>query len=199
VNLSAIPRVRRAFLLVGRATRLPGKFHLPVDGEPVLAREHRILSSLGLRVAAVSVAPLHIPGLVEIADRFDRGPLGGLATALSVTEDPFFLFGADMPYLSPEGVERMRARFDGRTLVPWGPSGRWEVLHAIYAGVPRTLVEQWTMEGRGLRDLVAELDRTGQVQFLPAGEIDPRSFTDLDTPEDYARVRPATEPGKLTK
>jgi molybdopterin-guanine dinucleotide biosynthesis protein A len=199
VNPSPIPRVRRAFLLVGRATRLPGKFRLPVDGEPVLDREHRILSTLGLSVAAVSVAPLRCPGLVEVADRFDRGPLGGLATALAVTEEPFFLFGADMPYLNPEGIERMHARFDGRTLIPWGPSGRWEVLHAIYAGVPRTLAEQWTMEGRGLGDLVAELDRSGQVQFLPAGEIDPRSFTDLDTPEDYARVQPVSEARTLTK
>jgi molybdopterin-guanine dinucleotide biosynthesis protein A len=199
VNSSTAEPVRRAYLLVGRATRLPGKFHLRVEGEPVLAREQRILSALGLRVEAVSVAPARIPGLPEIVDRFDRGPLGGLATALAATEEPFFLFGGDMPFLDPEGIERMRAQFDGRTLVPWGPSGRWEVLHAIYARVPRALAEQRTMEGRGIRDLVAELDRAGQVQFLPMGEIDPRSFTDLDTPEDYARIAPATGARMLTK
>jgi molybdopterin-guanine dinucleotide biosynthesis protein A len=165
----------------------------------VLAREQRILTALGLRVEAVSVAPMHLPGLAEIIDRFDRGPLGGLATALAATDEPFFLFGGDMPFLHPQSIERMRARFEGRTLIPWGPSGRWEVLHAIYAGVPRSLAERWAREGRGLRDLVAELDRTGQVQFLPVGEVEPRSFTDLDTPEDYARVAPATAPRTLTK
>jgi molybdopterin-guanine dinucleotide biosynthesis protein A len=199
VNPSSIAAVRRAFLLVGRATRLPGKFELPVDGEPVILRERRILTALGLEVTAVSVAPLQIPGLPEIIDRFDRGPLGGLATALEATDEPFFLFGGDMPFLSPEGIERMRARFDGRTLVPRGSSGRWEVLHAIYSGVSRSLAEQGTMEGRGLRDLVAELDRVGQVQFLSFGSIDPRSFTDLDTPDDYARVVAAAEPRTLNK
>jgi molybdopterin-guanine dinucleotide biosynthesis protein A len=199
--VSAIPSapVRRAFLLVGRSTRLPGKFRLAVNGEPLLVREQRILSGLGLKVAVVSVAPLRLSGLPEIVDRFDRGPLGGLATALAASEEPFFLFGGDMPYLDPSSIDRMRSEFDGRTLVPLGPTGHWEVLHAIYAGIPRALAEQRTAEGRGLRDLVAELDRVGQVRFLPEGFVDPRSFTDLDTPEDYARLLGASEPGTSTK
>jgi molybdopterin-guanine dinucleotide biosynthesis protein A len=191
--------VRRAFLLAGRATRLPGKFGLVVDGEPVIAREQRVLSTLGLRVEVVSVAPLDIPGLPEIRDRFDRGPLGGLATALSTTDEAFFLFGGDMPFLDPEGLRRMRSQFDGRTTVPLDSTGTWQVLHAIYAVVPRSLAERWATEGRGLRDLVAELDRRGQVRFLPPGTIDPRSFTDLDTPEDLARFGASIPARKVTK
>jgi molybdopterin-guanine dinucleotide biosynthesis protein A len=199
VNATPTGPVRRAFLLVGRSTRLPGKFRLAVDGESVLVREQRILSGLGLEVTVVSVAPVGLPGLPEILDRYDRGPLGGLATALAVSEGPFFLFGGDMPFLDPGSIERMRSQFDGLTTVPVGPTGHWEVLHSIYAGVPRALAEQRTAEGRGLRDLVAELDRLGRVRFLPPGVVDPRSFTDLDTPEDYARLVSASGPGTSTK
>jgi len=196
VSASPPAAVRQAFLLVGRSTRLPEKFRLLVHGEPVLAREQRILAGLGLEVTVVSVAPVNLTGLPEIMDRFDRGPLGGLATALAATEEPFFLFGGDMPYLDAGSVDRMRSHFDGRTLVPVGPTGHWEVLHSIYAGIPHDLAERRTGEGRGLRDLVAELDLAGKVRFLPAGVVDPRSFTDLDTPEDYARIigPPSREP-----
>lgn len=180
--------VRRAFVLLGRATRLPEKFLLAVDGEPIVRREVRLLTEAGLEVTVVSVLPRDLGGVSVVADPFDAGPLGGLEVALSRADGPFFLFGGDMPFLDVAGIRTMHAEFDGRALVPVGPGGEWEVLHAIYAGVDARRVEALRREGRGLKDLVAELDRAGGVRFLPAGAIEPSSFRDVDTAEEYRRL-----------
>jgi|GEM_PF-1986274 len=180
--------VRKAFILLGRATRFPNKFFLPVGDETLLEREVRILRSVGLEVAAVSVTPLDLPGLAVLHDQYDVGPLGALATILTATDEPAFLFGGDMPFLDPNAIEVMRSRFDGRTMVPIGPEGRWEVLHSIYADTDPSMVATHLRSNGGLRGLVEELRQSGAVQFIAPGVIDFRSFTDIDTANDYARV-----------
>jgi molybdopterin-guanine dinucleotide biosynthesis protein A len=184
-----VPSVRRAFLLVGHATRLPGKFLLPVEGEPILGRAARVLRAVDLDVTAVSVAPIELPGLPVLSDPYDGGPLGGLATILGATQEPFFLFGGDMPFLDPRSIGRMRREFDGRSVVPMNSAGEWEVLHAIYARLELARVTALLRRGAGVRDLVKELAAAGNVRFLPPGTVNPSSFTDLDTPEDYVRIR----------
>lgn len=181
-----------AFVLLGRATRLPGKFLLPTGGEPIVRRAARVLSEVGLKVTLVSVTPRPLEGLKVVRDPYDAGPLGGLATARSLTGGPFFLVGGDMPFLSAAAFRRMRREFDGRSLVPVGPGGAWEVLHAVYANLDLDRVLELVRERRGIRDLVDELDRKDKVRFLAPGTIDARSFLDVDTPEQYARLsRPA--------
>lgn len=192
------PRVRRAFVLVGRATRLPGKFFLPLGGEPILGRELRILGSTGRRTIVVSVEPLELPGVEVIVDPRDAGPLGALATILENADPPFFLFGGDMPLVDPRALAVMDRRYRGRSVVPVGPSGRWEVLHAIYAGIPRARIDRWLGAGGGLQDLVQDLDRAGEVDPMPPGEIDVRSFADVDTPADYDRLTREWDGGSAT-
>ncbi len=155
----------------------------------------RLLAEAGLEVTVVSVLPRELGRVPVVTDPFDAGPLGGLEVALSRTDEPFFLFGGDMPFLDLAGIRTMREEFDGRTLVPVGPGDKWEVLHAIYAGVNPRRVEALRREGRGLKDLVAELDRAGGVRFLPAGTIEPRSFRDVDTAEEYHRFARDLAPG----
>ncbi len=181
--------VDRAYLLAGRATRLPGKFLRSVEGESVVGREVRLLRSLDLAVTVVSVLPLELPGVRVVQDPFDRGPLGGLATALADTDLPFFLFGADMPFLDRDALLAMRARYRGPALVPVDRSGHWQVLHAIYSGREGAVVEEGLRHGAGLRGLVEELRRTGAAELWGPGTVPERSFTDLDTPADLAGIR----------
>ena len=187
--------IGQAYLLAGRATRLRGKFLRPINGEPLVAREIRVLRSCGLEVSVVSVRPLDLPGVRVLTDWRDAGPLGGLAIILEETDAPFFLFGADMPFLDPTAIETMRSRFDGRTLVPRSASGHLAVLHAIYSGVTQDHVRAILKGDGGLVDLVRDLARTGRVRFLPPGTVPERSFFDVDTPEDLAR---AQEPGRAS-
>jgi molybdopterin-guanine dinucleotide biosynthesis protein A len=187
--------LERAYLLLGHATRLPGKFWLPVGGEPIVVRALRALRSAGFTVGAVTVEPVEVPGLPTLRDRYDAGPLGGLATILSATEEPFLLVGADMPFLDPTSLRTLRREYDGRTLVPVSPRGEWEVLHSVYSGLDPARVGELVRRGAGLRDLVAEESKEGRVRFLPAASLDPVTFTDVDTPEDYERVRSTSTSG----
>jgi molybdopterin-guanine dinucleotide biosynthesis protein A len=193
------PSVDQAFLLVGRATRFPEKFLAPVEGQPILQRAADRIRAAGLTVSAVAVRPVSVPGLRVIEDRYDAGPLGGLMTIIQESEKPFFLFGGDMPSLDPPSIEWMRRRFDGRLLIPIGADGSWEVLHAVYANVPMSLAESLLRAGAGLRDLVRELDRRGEARFLDFGEIDPQSFTDVDTPAQYAHLVRSNQPPAALK
>lgn len=180
--------VDRAFLLAGRATRLPGKFLLPIDGEPLVYREVRVLRSCGLETVVVSVGPLDLPDVPVLLDHRDAGPLGGLAAVLEVTDKPFFLFGADMPFLDPAAIETMRACYDGRTLVPRSSSGHLAVLHAIYSGVSIGEVDPILARGGGLVDLVRNLARRGRARLLAPGAVSEQVLRDIDTPEDLART-----------
>ncbi|HOE71449.1 MAG TPA: molybdenum cofactor guanylyltransferase [Desulfomonilia bacterium] len=62
-----------------------------------------------------------------------RGPLGGIYTALSVSETPHcFVFAADMPNLSRDLIEYMISVSDDHdAVVPVWSKGR-EPLHAVY-------------------------------------------------------------------
>ncbi len=182
--------IQEAYLLAGRALRLPGKFLLPVGGVPMIDRAVGVLRSLGLEVAVVSADPsLSFRNVMVIPDRYDRGPLGGLATVRDRSDAPILLFGADMPFLDAPSIERLCSHFTGRTLVPVDRAGHWQVLHAVYANVPGPSIDRVLREGGGLVDIVRkELDR-GAASLLPAGTLDEGSFVDIDTPEAYARWR----------
>lgn len=180
--------VRRAYLLAGRASRLPGKFQLPIDGIPVVERLAQRLSRAGLEVVLVSVFPLEVRGTRTLSDPFDAGPLGGLEVARRDADGPFFLFGADMPFVDPRAVDALRDAFDGRSVVPVDASGAWAVLHAIYADLELPRILRLRRGGAGLRDLVRELDAAGRVRFLSGGEVPEASLVDIDTPADYRRA-----------
>ena len=183
------PEVRRAYLLAGHASRLPGKFALRIDGEPIAVRAARALERAGLSVAVVSVLPIELEGRRCLRDRFDAGPLGGVATILADTQEPFFLFGADMPFIDPMAVRALGTAFEGRTLVPVAADGHWAVLHALYAHLDPERVRALLARGAGLRDLVQEQLAGGAALLLPPGTIPERSLTDVDTAEEYERLQ----------
>lgn len=181
------PQIRRAVLLVGHGRRLPGKFARPIRGTPILLREVRELRRAGLEVAVASVGAVEIAGVLALPDRYDAGPLGGLATALERFRPPFFVFGGDMPFLDHRAIVRMAEAFDGRSVVPVSSDGTWQVLHAIYARLRRSEVARGVRNGNGLKELVRAMDGRGEVRWLTAGTLPDRVFVDIDTPADYER------------
>lgn len=183
---AAVPE--KAFVLLGRATRLRDKFLLPVDGEAIVLRAVRTLRGVGLDVSAVSVRPVDLGSVPVLRDPRDAGPLGAVAEIVARTHMPFFLFGGDMPYLDGATIAGMRDAFDGRALVPVDATGRWQVLHAVYPELAPSDVEPLLRHGGGLRDLLGQLHREGRVRLLPPGTVPARSFVDIDTPAAYARL-----------
>ncbi len=187
VRRRGAPPVRRAYLLLGHARRLPGKFYLPVGGRSVLDREVQLLRRLRLRVELVAVEPPTNPSVPVVADQYDRGPLGGLATAVERTSGPFLLLAADLPGLDPRAVRAVLDAFDGRCTIPRDRSGTPQVLHAVYAGLRPADLAGPLRRGEGLQSVVRRLDRRGRVRWVDGRAFRPDTFRDIDTPEDYRR------------
>lgn len=182
----------------GRSSRMGReKAALPIDGEPLLARVvGRVREALGevLVVGPESLAVL-VPGVRVVPDcEPGIGPLGGLATALSVVETSrIFLVACDMPFLAPPLAHAMAQLAveppPVDALLLRGPRGL-EYLHAIYAtsclpAVERVLVS----EDRSMRGLVAAL-RVREVPADWAAAFDPRGLStfNANTPETWKQA-----------
>jgi len=181
----------RAFVLLGRAGRLSGKFDRRVGDATVLERELSALRAAGLRPTLVSVLARPGSGVPVLRDDRNAGPLGGLATVLDRVEPPFVLVGGDMPFLDARALREMRRAFDGRTLVPISGDGIPQVLHAVYGRVSRNEVRRLLDSGGGLSALVDLLDARGEVRWWPLRALGERSVTDVDTPAALRRARRA--------
>jgi molybdopterin-guanine dinucleotide biosynthesis protein A len=186
-----------AAVLVGHATRLPGKFDLVLDGHTVLVRVLTALRRAGFRPTIVAVPGSGREGPAIVIDRYDRGPLGGVRAFLEKRPGPFLLVGGDMPFLQTDDLQGLRARYrPGVSVVPQSPDGTFEVLLAVYDLALERVTRYWS-EGRSLQDLVKDAASRGVVDAVPVGEFDLQSFVDLDTPEDLERRSrgPASRPG----
>ncbi len=181
-------RERAAVVLVGHATRLPGKFDREIEGVPVLERALRAVGRAGFRPTIVATTPRTHPTVEVLLDRYDRGPLGGVRTFLEVAPGPFLLVGGDMPYLDADALRRLAdLHRPGLSIVPRWQGGELEVLHAMYDLRPADVVRTW-VAGRPLRDLVRAGIQDGSVRTVPAEDIGTRSLTDLDTVADWERL-----------
>ncbi|AEH50217.1 molybdenum cofactor guanylyltransferase [Pseudothermotoga thermarum] len=74
------------------------------------------------------------PKLPYVVDKYFKGPVGGLLTALELLDEDVFLIGCDMPCVMPEVVKRMLKFFnnDVDAVVPMLSDG-FHPLHAIYS------------------------------------------------------------------
>ena len=182
--------VAEGFVLVGRASRFPGKFFATVDHERLIDRAVGSLTRAGLRVRIVSLAHgIPSPPAPVLPDRYGRGPLGGVRTILEDRPGPFVLAGADMPWIDPAAIRALLRRFrPGRSVVPVHPDSTLEVLHAVY-DLPRERVEAYWTAGRALKDLVRALANEGTVDLVPVRELPPRTVADVNTPADLVRDR----------
>ncbi len=179
----------------GRATRLPGKLALPSDGEPLLVRTYRnlagnreIVLSRSAEFDPALAAMLPIRAVVDAAPA--RGPLGGLlATLASVPWECAFAVAGDMPFVDAAFLDRLdAARLPGdEAVVPaFERDGTLhaEPLAALYDRAAFLREGRRVFEsGRGSLRLVLAALRTRYVH----GE-DPRLFTNVNTPEDYAAL-----------
>jgi molybdopterin-guanine dinucleotide biosynthesis protein A len=175
------------FVLVGGHSSRMGrdKALLPWRGTTLAQHVARIVQDAAGTVALIGDPSRysHLGHPVYPDDLPGRGPAGGIATALSVSEAEWSLIvGCDMPFIAAGPLRmllRKAADTDRKCVVAAGPSGP-EPLCAVYHRDCLVPLKKAIAESRlRMRDVVRELPA-----LLVTG-IDPKSFANLNTPEDF--------------
>jgi molybdopterin-guanine dinucleotide biosynthesis protein A len=191
-----IPGVAGALLAGGRASRLGGvpKGLLQLDGEPIVARSLRLFASLfdESLVVANDPAPYAALGARVVPDVLTgKGAPGGVHAALAAARSEWvFTAACDMPFLSAEAIRFLAERRGGApaVLVRW--RGRLEGLHALWSRACLPAIEARLRAGDpSLWDLARAVSAR-IVEEAAWREVDPdgRSFENVNTPEDAARL-----------
>ncbi len=187
-----------AFILAGGASARLGrdKALVEFDGVPLIVRAARLLDSL-TGVSTVIGPPVRFAGLrlrVVPDDEPGLGPLGGIATALRVSKEPWNLvIGCDLPYLTPDWLAYLIGRASGsRVDVLWPQSERGpEPLCAMYHSRCEGAVA--TALARGVRKVTDGFAGL-QIEMITCSEwkaFDPEGllFKNMNLPEDYEEAQ----------
>lgn len=179
----------------GKSSRMgTDKSFVPLLGKPLIEHVLERLGGIGQEEIIITNRPedyeyLNRPMFQDIIP--NRGPLGGLHTALVHANYPHILVTAcDMPWLNRSLLEYMVSlRHHAQAIVP-----RWqrypEPLHAVYSKSCLTPIEQKLSAG-SLKMIsfyqeieVLYLEQDDIARFDPQG----RSFSNINTPEDLAQA-----------
>ena len=176
-------RVSALILAGGKATRMGGvdKSAIVVDGRTIFERQ---LAALGTLPVIVS-SPRNVPGFTTVRDAVDgAGPLAGIAAGLAAATTPWLLvLAGDMPYLTPEVIDRLIARTaDDIDAVGVRLAGLPEPLVCVL----RVLVFLPLVQARLARgDLKASrLLTDGEARVAWLDETDPRAFFNVNVSQD---------------
>ena len=180
-----------AIIAGGRSSRMGrDKAFLPVDGQPLIARQAGLLRSLGTDDLIISGRPdtdYGVPGAHVVHDPVkDAGPLAGLVAVLSATKHPWVLvIAVDLPRLDAAFLNRLRSLGSGHTgVVPHGPRG-YEPLAALY---PRALLpEAEAALQRGDHALHTLLEHAEEISLVTRLELeldDLNVLANCNTPSD---------------
>ncbi|RMG58824.1 MAG: molybdenum cofactor guanylyltransferase [Deltaproteobacteria bacterium] len=154
------------------------------------AREVLLVTSDEVEVPAVPAGVAVATDLVEGA-----GPLGGIYTALAQAGTEFvFTLAVDLPFADPRflslasGLVERGEEFD--LYIPFS-GGKYHPLHALYrrecAARMREIIE--TGERRAQRVVDYFRSRVISEEELVKAGISPRTFTNINTPDEYRALR----------
>lgn len=184
-------RIVAAILAGGKSRRMGfDKALAKIAGETLLFRTARIASEAGLDVLVVGrERPVDWPDdkTVFLPDRSPGcGPMGGIATALEVAEQPVLALACDMPLLTREAVawllDEASAQPPDRGIVAVTLSG-CEPLFSIYTPACLAPMRERLESGDlSLQSLIA----AGGFQFVQMPEWVAREVANMNTPQDMA-------------
>lgn len=187
------PELTVALQAGGKSSRMgQDKSFVPFQGLPMIEVVRERVAGLGQEMILITNKPEeygHL-GLPTFTDIFpDKGPLGGIYTAIERASHPYVLVVAcDMPWLNRDLLRYMiDLRKTADVVVP-----RWdkfpEPLHAIYSKScldpirAKLEVDQLKITGFFGQVDVRFVERDEIARFDPDG----RSFANINTPDDLA-------------
>ena len=179
----------------GENRRMPvRKAFIPIQGTSILDRTLAVLRAVFPRLLLVTREPglyadRRVPLIGDAVEQ--RGPLTGIYSALRHVEDPYvFCVACDMPFLNRDLIAHLASLVEGYDAVVPRVHGRLQPLHAVYGkallpGMARSLQQ----DRRAVHDLFSQV-RTRYVEEPEIARFDPqfRSFVNVNTPEDLARI-----------
>ncbi len=188
-----LPELTVALQAGGKSSRMGrDKSFVKLQGQPLIERVMERVAGLGRETILVTNKPdeyEHL-GLPMVGDIFpDKGPLGGIYTAVERASQPHVLIVAcDMPWLSRSLLNHMISlRNEADVVVP-----RWdkfpEPLHAVYSKkCLGPIEEKLAADQLKITGFFGQVD----VRFVNRDEIarydpDGRSFANINTPDDLA-------------
>jgi len=165
------------------------KARLAVDGRTLLERIAEAALSVGLPTLVIGRArPADWP-LVAVAFAEDalpgRGPLGGLHTALTLTNGPILALACDMPRLSSDALRWLASEASSDAAGEHGlivvNAGRWEPLFSCYTLACLPLIETRLSENLlSLHGLI----KAGDFGQVVAPDWLAAQLLNVNTPED---------------
>jgi molybdopterin-guanine dinucleotide biosynthesis protein A len=174
------------------------KAWLPVAGETMLGRVHRLLSTVVSPVVVVAAPEQAVPPLpdeVEIVrdEERGRGPLQGLAAGLAALEGRLaaaYVTSCDVPFLRPAFVRRMIALLGTHSICVPHVDDYHHPLAAVYRVEVLDHVRRLLAENRMRPFFLFETVPTRVVEAHELADVDPtfESLRNLNTPDDYARA-----------
>ncbi len=181
------------FILAGGKSQRMGtdKGMLPLNGKPFITHIYEAMQPIfGDNIVVVSSNPDYDAfGYNRIEDLIsDKGPVGGLYTALKQSKTKFNLvLSVDIPLITTELVQWLVDNHDDGYLVTQVQVGeKVSPLVAVYDRALRTLLgEHLAGNQLKLRDVIAEVN----VQTLKASEKWSEQLQNINTEEDYKKIQ----------
>ncbi len=180
----------------GKSTRMGSdKALLEFRGRPLLDRALETLRALTPEVLIVGARSRFDGRGSVVEDVFrDRGPLGGIHAALSVTAtDLNLILAVDLPFIGPNELKYLvkKARSSSAlAVVPRSDEG-WQPLCAVYRQKFANVAERALLQGKNKIDALFS-----QVEVMPLWHSElqdqgfaAHAFRNLNTPADVEQVR----------
>lgn len=175
----------------GKNTRMGSdKGLLQVGGKSIMERQIAVLQPLVKEIIIIHNGDNYtqLGHQIHIDIIPDCGPMGGIYTALMVSQTPkIFVLSCDMPFVSPELIKMIIEEAENYDIAIPRHGNKLEPLYAIYdqscLGTLKKLLDQ-----RALKMMDA-------LQFFKVKEIRvpdkilvTQPFININTPEDYLKI-----------
>lgn len=182
-------------ILAGGESRRMGrtKALLPFGGTTLIEAAIARLREVCSEILIVTNTPdlYRSLGVRTVADVLPgRRSLAGIYTGILHTGGPAFVCACDMPFLNPALIRYLGTLAEGVDVVIPQHGGEYEPLHAVYTPACLEPLQRCATRGGRNTGFLGEV-RVRVVEVEEIRRFDPelRSFVNVNTPEEYARLQ----------
>jgi molybdopterin-guanine dinucleotide biosynthesis protein A len=144
-----------------------------------------------IQLLSTVASPVRVVGRGEFLDRIpQKGPMGGILTALESTDQNSNLFLAvDLPLLTPDLLKVFHSRFlgSGKPLLACRVGGEFPLCLGIRKGLTAEVERRVGADNLSIRAFIQEKGEVLEEDELRACGFDLAMFANMNTPQDWER------------